>query len=272
MGRLRGLAIIAPAALAFAAGATAGGARARPSTLAATETCLESLPDAIAGLPPATPPAAAALFVDRLSAASYPVQVRDRLGAWQGRNGSYEGVTISFFPTAQQARASLKQLVSLEGGELVANTVLAWEQKSGPSASLRQALLGCLGVAAPAGGTPAANPVPAASVATFAGVASPLTRGLTISSSGRGQENVDDGCCYHEYRMTFQILSVSGTLTRASATIRVTSFTRYDKSIPTVKTGSTGTLRLANGILDNRLTKVFYCSDPAWGATGACGA
>jgi len=263
---------MALSALAVAAGAAAVGAQARPSTLSATTACLENLPDAIAGLPPATPPSQPALFVDRLTAPGYPVRVHDQLGVWRGRNGSYEGVTISFFPTVQAARASRKQLVSLEGGEIVANTVLAWNQKSGPSASLHQALFGCLGVAAPASGPSTANAVPAASLATFAGEWGGHTRGLKIDSAGRGQEGVDDGCCHREYRMAFQILSVSGTLTKATATIRVTAFTRYDKSIPDVPVGQTGTLQLTNGILDNRLTKVFYCSDPAWGATGACGA
>jgi hypothetical protein len=276
VARLRLTAIAALSALALAASA-AGAAQTHPSTLAATKACLDRLPDTVAGLPPATPPrttppAAPALFVDRLTAPSYPVRVKDQLGAWQGRKGSWEGVTISFFPTVQAARAALKQLVSLEGGEIVANTVLAWDQKSGPSASLRRALLGCLGVPAPAGGTSATNAVPAAGLATFAGEWGGHTRGLKISSAGQGQEGVDDGCCYREYRMTFQILSVSGTLTNATASFRVTSFKRYDTSIPSVQSGQTGTLQLKNGILDNTLTKVFYCSDPAWGATGACGA
>src|SRR5262249_44580292 len=152
--------------LALSASAAAGGNRAALSTVGATQACLESLPDAIAGLPPATPPATRALFVDRLPATSYPVSVHDRLGAWQGRKGTYEGVTISFFPTAQKARISREQLVSLEGGDLVANAVVAWDQKAAPSTGLRQAVLTCLRATAT---SPPANPVvPAASLATFA--------------------------------------------------------------------------------------------------------
>lgn len=72
--------------------------------------------------------------------------------------------------------------------------------------------------------------------------------------------------------MTFQILSVSGTLTRATAVYRVTSFKRYDRAVPKLHTGRIGKLLLRNGIVTNTLSRVFFCSDPAWWATGACGA
>jgi hypothetical protein len=72
--------------------------------------------------------------------------------------------------------------------------------------------------------------------------------------------------------MTFQLLSVSGTITRATATYRVTSFKRYHRYIPSVPVGRIGTLLLRNGVVTNKLTQDYFCSDPAWGATGACGA
>lgn len=74
------------------------------------------------------------------------------------------------------------------------------------------------------------------------------------------------------YQMTFQILSVSGTLTRAIAVYRVTSFRRYVSGVKGVHLGEVGKLLLRNGIVTNTLTDDFFCSDPAWGATGACGA
>jgi hypothetical protein len=74
------------------------------------------------------------------------------------------------------------------------------------------------------------------------------------------------------YKMTFQIRSVSGTLTRATAVYRVTAFKRYERDIPRLTKGQVGRLVLRNGIVTNTLTKVYFCSNPAWGATGACGA
>jgi hypothetical protein len=71
--------------------------------------------------------------------------------------------------------------------------------------------------------------------------------------------------------MAFQILSVSGTLTRATATYRVRSFTRYEPEMPKLHVGRVGKLLLRNGIVTNTLTRDYFCSIPAWGATGACG-
>ena len=72
--------------------------------------------------------------------------------------------------------------------------------------------------------------------------------------------------------MTFQILSVSGTLTRATARYRVTSFKRYHRDVHLLHAGQIGKLLLRNGIVTNTLTHDFFCSYPAWGATMACGA
>jgi hypothetical protein len=71
--------------------------------------------------------------------------------------------------------------------------------------------------------------------------------------------------------MTFQILSVTGTLTRATASYRVTRFKHF-RGGPTIRTGQIGKLLLRNGIVRNPLTEDYFCSNPAWGATGACGA
>lgn len=72
--------------------------------------------------------------------------------------------------------------------------------------------------------------------------------------------------------MTFQILSVRGTLTGATAVYRATSFKRYDRIFPRLQTGRIGKLQLRNGIVTNTLTEVFFCSHPASRATGVCGA
>jgi hypothetical protein len=72
--------------------------------------------------------------------------------------------------------------------------------------------------------------------------------------------------------LSFQILHVNGTLTRATATYRILSFRRYESDVKAIHVGEVGSLKLANGIVTNTLTGVIYCSDPAWGATGACGA
>jgi hypothetical protein len=113
---------------------------------------------------------------------------------------------------------------------------------------------------------------PPASLATFAGAWGGHTRSLSITASGAGRESADDGCCTRGYRMTFQITSVTGTLTRATAAYRVTSFKRYVSEVKDVHVGDVGRLRLEDGIATSSLTRDFFCSEPAWGATGACGA
>ena len=117
----------------------------------------------------------------------------------------------------------------------------------------------------------AAKRPPPATLATFAGGWGGHTRGLSITSTGRGREDADDGCCTREYELTFQILSVNGTLTRATAFYRATSFKPYESGMR-LHVGDVGKLVLKNGIVTNTLTGDFFCSGPAWGATGACGA
>jgi hypothetical protein len=92
-----------------------------------------------------------------------------------------------------------------------------------------------------------------------------------IARDGRARESVDDGCCTRVYDLAFRILSVMGPVTRATAIYRVTAYSRHNDG-PRLRAGELGKLELRNGIVTNTLTGVYYCSDPAWGATGACGA
>ena len=172
---------------------------------------------AVAGLPPAMPPIPPVLFVYALAGDDVSTaegegprpRAHRQLGAWYGKR-SYEGIILSFFKRAGEARA----FVGGWGGH---------------------------------------------------------DRGLSIKASGRGNEGGNGGCCYRIYQMTFHILSVRGTLTRATALYRVTSFRRYQSGVRKLHVGEIGKLRLRNGIVTNTLTRDFFCSSPAWGATNACG-
>lgn len=263
---------------AFAFTATASAVPAPPYTLAATQSCLTKLPNAVAGLPPTKPPVPPALFVYALAhdaESTWGFGRRPRphkqLGAWYG-DGRYQGIILSFFKSVPDARASLKYLASLYGGTLTRNVVVTWDQQSTPSPNVRSTVFGCLRSGASIGPVGSRRPPPAATLATFAGRWGGHTRGLSITSSGRGFESADAGCCTRVYQMAFQILSVSGTLTRATAVYRVTSFRRFESGVRTRHVGDVGNLLLKNGIVTNTLTGDYFCSDPAWGATGACGA
>jgi hypothetical protein len=53
----------------------------------------------------------------------------------------------------------------------------------------------------------------------------------------------------------------------------VASFRRYERAVRSLRVGDVGKPLLKNGIVTNTtLTDDFFCSAPAWGATGACGA
>jgi hypothetical protein len=237
---------------------------------AATRTCLENRPGSIAGLPPANPPVPPAHFVYSFPRDHMPSHARGELGIWYGKGAAgYEGIRISFFKNVRDARASGKSLVRLYGGKLLGNVAVSWDQSTVPKPSLQQIVLGCLRAKA----TPVPrHPTPRASLATFAGSWGGHTRGLSITPDGRGAETTDDGCCTRVYEMSYEILSVRGTVTHATAAFRVTSYTRSAPEAPAVQVGQTGSLVLRNGIVTNTLTKVYFCSTPAWGATGACGA
>jgi hypothetical protein len=265
------------------AASACGAAKLSPYTLVATRSCLMSLPNAVSGLPPTRPPVPSALFVYALAhddlATGGVVGPRPRahkqLGAWYGGK-RYQGVILSFFKSVPDARVSLEYLASLYGGERIRNVVATWDldapwpQKPAPSQSLRSTIVGCL--RSGDAGIPRAAPTRSAALATFAGGWGGHGRGLAITSSGRGSEGANDGCCTRVYQMTFQILSVNGTLTRATAVYRVTSFRRYESGVTRRRGGDVGKLLLRNGIVTNTLTGDFFCSVPAWGATGACGA
>ena len=232
---------------------------------------------AVVGLPPAMPPVPPVLFVHALTRHDVSTaegfgprpRAHKQLGAWFGRR-SYEGIILSFFKSVPAARASVETLASLYGGQRIRNVVVTWDQEARPSQSLRNTVLSCLRSKG-AGRPGESRPPPQARLGTFVGIWGGHTRGLSIKASGRGNEGASDGCCYGVYQMTFQILSVGGTLTRATALYRVTSFRRHAKRVRKLHVGEIGKLRLRNGIVTNTLTQDFFCSNPAWGATNACG-
>ena len=233
---------------------------------------------AVAGLPPAMPPIPPVLFVYALAGDDVSTaegegprpRAHRQLGAWYGKR-SYEGIILSFFKSVPDARASFKTLAWLYGGQRSRNVVVTWDQQARPSQSLRNTVLGCLrpkGVGRTGGSI---RPPPQVGLGTFVGYWGGHDRGLSIKASGRGHERGNGGCCSRIYQMTFHILSVRGTLTRATALYRVTSFRRYESGVRKLHVGEIGKLRLRNGIVTNTLTHDFFCSNPAWGATNACG-
>ena len=270
MAGSRFVAIVALSGVSLLATSFSGAAAPPMYSVGATRTCLENRPDSIAGLPPANPPVPPALFVYSFPRDRMPSRARGQLGIWYGKEAAgYEGIRLSFFENMRDARASRKSLVFLYGGKLIRNVVVSWDQSTVPKRGLQQIVLGCLRAKA----TPVPRrATPQASLATFAGSWGGHTRGLSITADGRGAETTDDGCCTRVYQMSYQILSVSGTVTRATATYRVTSYSRSAPEAPAVQVGQAGSLVLKNGIVTNTLTKVYFCSTPAWGATGACGA
>jgi hypothetical protein len=239
-------------------------ALARTAPADGTETCLKALPHAIAGLPPATPPATPLLFVYRLPSGMLNPPMVAQLSAWSSANGrTYLGATLAFFKSVRAAKAYMRLGF---GGTLVGTTVVGWDHAP---AQWRGSVLRCL--RSPGGTHAPARSAPRASLATFAGGWGGHTRGLQIARDGRARESVDDGCCTRVYDLAFRILSVTGTVTRATATYRVTAYLRHSGG-PRLRAGELGRLELRDGIVSNDLTGVYYCSDPAWGATGACGA
>src|SRR6266699_2375878 len=90
-------------------------AKAPVYTRAATQSCLTALPNAVAGLPPTTPPIPPRLFIYTLvreDVSTWGVgQPRPRahrqLGVWYG-DKTYQGIILSFFKNVDDARASLK--------------------------------------------------------------------------------------------------------------------------------------------------------------------
>jgi hypothetical protein len=264
-------AILVLGGIPFVATDCSGNPHHRLYSIGATKACLSDLPNAIVGLPPANPPVPTALFVSSIPRDRVPLRADGQLGAWAGQDGrGYDGLIVTFFKTTDAARASYKSLVSLYGGKLIRNVVVAWDQSTVPPKSLQNTVTDCL--RAGPGGTPTPHRPPKASLATFAGYWGGHTRGLRITPGGQATESTNDGCCTRVYDMSYEIRSVSGTLTDATATFRVTSYKRHEKYGPDLTGRQVGKLHLKNGIVTNSLTEVYFCSVPAWGATMACGA
>ena len=163
------VAIVALSGVSLAATASAGSAPPRLYTVAATEACLKSLPTAISGLPPASPPSPPAPFVYRFPPDRFRPSVRGQLGAWYGQRGkgAYAGVFLSFFKSIPAARTHFK---SLYAGRRIRNVVVEWGHASVSEEGWRKAVRSCLRAVRPAGGTPApTRSTPQASLATFAG-------------------------------------------------------------------------------------------------------
>lgn len=238
-----------------------------PYTAAATEPCVLSLPTALVGLPPAEPPSSPALFVHRATPDRVVRPAVATLFVFKGGRAGWQGIALSFFKTERRARGYAKSLYNRHA--IVRNVVVATETTA---ARWQKAVLACLRGGTPVPIPPSRTP-PRASLATFVGYWGGHTRGLRISAAGRGSEYASDGCCMRAYDLAFEILRVTGTVTRATATYRVTRFKRYpifDR--PIMHVGQVGELRLRNGVVTNRESDDFFCSDPAWGATGVCGA
>jgi len=190
------------------------------------------------------------------------------LYAYKGAKGGWQGVALMFFKTERSARA-FATLISFEHPTTVRNVIVDTER---PGAPWQKAVRACLRGGAPAP-IPRPRPVPKANLATFVGYWGGHTRRLRISSHGLASEYANSGCCTRAYDLSFQILRVTGTVTNATATYRVTRFKRYPTfDRPIMHIGQAGELRLRNGIVTNHESEDYFCSDPAWGATGACGA
>jgi len=273
LGRMLAVLGLVGGALAASAGATV---QTPVYTRTATQSCLLRLPQAVAGVPPVSSTVPRTLFVyaltrdDESTAGMGPrPRAHKQLGIWSGAR-TPRGIILSFFKSVRDARASVKGLASLYGGMRIGNVVATRDQEKGPSRTLRTEVFGCLRSSGP----PAPQRrAPQAVLATFAGRWGGHDRGLLVSPNGRGSEFALASCCARVYRLGFRILSVGGTLTDATAVYRVTSYKRYDRSFKLqLHKGATGKLELRNGIITNSLTRDFFCSGPAWGATGACGA
>jgi hypothetical protein len=235
-------------------------------TAAATQPCLQNFPTALVGLPPAKPPTPA-LFVYRAAPERLIPPAVATLWAFKGAKAGWQGINLSFFKTERSARAYAKSL--LDRHVIVRNVVVATET---PAATWQKAVLACLRGGVPARILPPPTP-PKASLATFVGYWGGHTRGLRISDGGRGSEYASSGCCMRAYDLSFQVVRVTGSLIRATATYRVTRFKRYPTfNEPVMHVGQVGELQLRNGVVTNHQSDDYFCSDPAWEATGVCGA
>lgn len=193
-----------------------------------------------------------------------------QLGAWTNDEKGEEGVVLTFFRSTRAARAALKNLEWLNGyGRQIRNVDATWDL--GKSRALRDFVLGCLSTPPPPNHI--AHPAPRATLATFSGHWGGHTRGLDITKAGVAHESANAGCCYLDYAMTYRIVSTHGTITHGSAEFKVLSFhPGRPGDVTGIHVGDVGELKLDNGILRNELTRDYFCSNPAWGVGGACGA
>jgi hypothetical protein len=246
-------------------------------TMAATYGCLANLPGAIVGLPPVTPTSESALFVHRFARDRFGPPVVGLLGVWYGhrREGDFHQISLSFFRTASAARRFLASgyISFFYRSAVVGNVVVTSSRISVPEASIWPLhVRGCLRAEALSKSHGVTRSAWNATLATFGGWWGGHTRRLLITSDGRGDEFASGGCCDPYYHLTFQILSVRGTVTDAIASYRVVSLKRYHEEFRRLRPDQIGTLVLKDGILTNRLTEDYFCSGAAWGATGVCGA
>ncbi|MDT7568431.1 MAG: hypothetical protein QOG76_7055, partial [Pseudonocardiales bacterium] len=99
------------------------------------------------------------------------------------------------------------------------------------------------------------------------------TRSLTISSSGHGEEHVNDGCCTTLLDMTFQLSAPRGSgPAHATATATVLTLDLHGNNDPnSPRVGQRGTFSISDGVLTDQLNQVTFCNNTQQVA-GTCGA
>ena len=223
-------------------------AKAPVYTLAATQSCLTALPNAVerAAADDTAEPAEAlrlrARARQRFDMGEWGSHDRGRIGSsvfWYG-DKRYQGIIVSFFKSVDDAPCVGEDARVVVRGQASSGTSsAAWDQKDrAPSRNVRDTVAWLSPLRTRWASNAAKRQAPKATLAEPApGRWGGHTRGLSITSTGRGREGADDGCCTREYELTFQILSVTGTLTRATAVYRVVSFKRYEGRNETARRG-----------------------------------
>ena len=240
-----------------------------------TAACLYAQRDVVDALPPATSPSRPILYIyfPRPERYSYPKGTR-RLRAWYGAGAAdtLQGASLIFFRSYSAAR-HFRDDDNYKRGFLARNVLIEWTHEKDSSRSLGRVVRSCLRTQRQGHGEarPPHRSLPKADLKTFTGHWGGHTRRLIITRSGLGTEIVDDGCCTPVFNFAFQLVRASGTVKNATAIVRVTAV-RLWKSNHRPHVGQIGRLVLKNGIVTDNLSHVYFCSDPAWGATGACGA
>jgi hypothetical protein len=99
------------------------------------------------------------------------------------------------------------------------------------------------------------------------------TRSLTISSSGHGEEHVNDGCCTTVLDMTFELSAPRGSgPAHATATATVLTLDLHGNNAPnSPRVGQRGTFSISDGVLTDQLNQVTFCNNTQQVA-GTCGA